>query len=214
MDDEELWEASDIDSSDDEKSHGWCDISFDGELMERDAELCDWHDVDNAFTIVTFDQAAHDAWEAAKTEIVAIRKNMVEKLHVGSFKDFKLELLVGYFVYRLWCIVDRSLNDGKIYTAQKPLNKQSFKKILGTFFTASSLGLSARSFFDDDLIAKSFSCSHQEYLHFWHGVSKKDSDRYDNSRVYLWQLVCDEYNSICRDLVLRNWERAEKCYRR
>ena len=120
---------------------GWCDGSFSEEEETSDA----WEDVKDAFTVVTFDEATHDSWEAAKTEICIVRNNILQILHLHDFADYTLSRLLDYIfgpASSLWVLIDSNLNGGAVYSSTKPLRHEVFKKIIGAFFVASSLGVS------------------------------------------------------------------------
>ena len=58
-----LHDCSDKSSCDvNEHEQGWCDLSNDGNMGDvRETDLSDWNDIVYAYTVVSFDQATHDA---------------------------------------------------------------------------------------------------------------------------------------------------------
>jgi hypothetical protein len=210
-----LYDDSDESSCDvDDHEKGWCDHSDDGNMGDvRETDLSQWNDVVDSHTVATFDQATHDAWEIARNEISIVRQNITRKLRLDIGASFSIELLLDAFIganSALWHIINDHLNDGKAYLNSSPLRHEVFKKIMGTFFVASSLRISAKTLYDDALIDKSKLCSYEEYLAFWKAITMRDSQRYDSSKIYLWQLVVDVVNSLCRDFFLSNWESQEE----
>jgi len=187
----------------DEENAGWYESFSDA---ASGTEERGWTDLTDCFTTVSYDQATHDAWMVAKEEITIVRKNILQQLRIQSLDGFNMNKLIDYFIDRLWIVIDRSLNDGLIYSFDSPLTKKLFKKIVGTFFLASSFSLSAQAFFENEWIVRKNLCSHEEYRRFWQAVTKKDSQLYDDSIIYLWQKIGKEMNATCRDLFLQNWE--------
>jgi len=185
-----------------ERDHGWCEDEEEGMIDSSTP----WADVPDPFTIVTFDQATHDAWDVAKREITTIRKNLIDFLPIGSIQDYTLMSLVEYTVQRLWRVVDVSLNHHrKCYSSTDPLTIDGFKKILATFFIASSFGISTENLYSDRWISHTNLATKDEYIRFWRICSERDHDRFDPSKVYFWQKLLDEINELCRDLFLNDW---------
>ena len=54
---------------------GWCDESL-SDFEDQNSGV--WADVKDAITVVTFDEATNDAWDAAKSEIGIFRKNIIQ----------------------------------------------------------------------------------------------------------------------------------------
>lgn len=190
-----------------EENISWLDAAFDEEVHQIDHN---WIDVKNATTVISFDQANHEAWEAAKIEIGIIRSNLINALRLEKLSDFSMFALLELFFgprSALWKVLDDNLNGCQLYTIDQPLTHAVFKKIMGTFFVASSLGISAKRLWNDPFIDQSDLCTHDEYIKFWKFVSKRDMDkRFDVSIDYLWLKVLDTINQLCRDLFLRNWD--------
>jgi hypothetical protein len=154
---------------------------------------------------VTFDEATHNAWVSAKHEIEAARRNISLQLHLRDMNDYTLLRLVDYVFDRLWNIVGPCLNEKELYPTTNPLEQPLFEKILLTFFVASSFNMSTVEIFHNDFIHQENLCSQQQYIYFWKAIRKHDSCNYDESAVYLWQLIVDEINKICRNLFLLNF---------
>jgi hypothetical protein len=82
-----------------------------------------------------------------------------------------MELLIQ----SLWHVIDTHLNDEKTYLFSAPLKHDLCKKIVGTFFVASSIHISAKTSYNDPLTGKFLLCTYEEYLVFWKARSVTDS---------------------------------------
>ena len=207
MGDEDSNEDSSFSCENELNQIGWCELS---DYEHDEHEFDTWVDVKDATTIISFDQATHEAWEAAKLEIKTIRQNMINMLQLDKLNDFCLSALVDFIfgpTSALWKIFNDNLNGSRIYHPKDPLTHEVFKKIIGSFFTASSLGLSSSDLWGEDTIKSSHLCTHEQYLTFWKAITTRDhSSRHDSSTDYLWLKVLDQVNTVCRDLFLRGWE--------
>jgi len=166
MGDEESNEDSSFSSEYDLNQVGWCEIS-DHEHDEQEYDT--WVDVKDPATIISFDQATHEAWEAAKSEINTIRHNIIGMLQLEHQNDFSLAVLVDFMfgpTSALWKIFNDNLNGSRIYKPKDPLTHDVFKRIIGSFFTASSLGISSSDLWSEDTIKTSHLCTPEPYLTF------------------------------------------------
>jgi len=135
--------------ADEEDRVGWCEAPFD--LREREMDVGTWTDVESPITLVTFDQAAHDAWVVAKQEISIVRENMLLMLKLQRISDFSSDVLLDYMIgskSELWHLVDSNLNGSGIYSSSNPLTHDVFTRVVGAFFVASSLGMSSQTLWD------------------------------------------------------------------
>jgi len=215
--------ADDFDNDDDGSSYeldaegnlGWIGTMSDEE--ETLPNAFQWTAAADLPTVVTFDQATDEAWETAKREIKVVRSNL--KALLGLDDDFSDFSLFGLFDLhfgsnsRLWIVIDEALNGGGIYHASDPLTHDRFLKIMGSFFCASSFGLSATALWSEPLINTKDFCSYEEYTLFWKNLTKADHEkRYDSSIEYTWMKILDVINQTCRIIFLRNWEPyQQKC---
>ena len=199
---------------DEEGNIGWFHDMGDEEEA-TDTTLA-WSALQTLPTIVSFDLATHEAWETAKKEIRIVRGNIKSMLKLDALSDFTLfglfDLLFGPDS-RLWKVFDESLNGGGIYSSNQHLSHDRFLKIIGSFFCASSLGLSATAIWSEPLINTTNFCSFEEYKLFWMNITTLDHhQRFDPSFEYIWLKVLDEINYVCRILFLRNWESFDRKY--
>jgi len=184
-------------------------IGWGAEPDNQEADVDSWADIEDPITMVTFDQATHDAWEVAKQEISIVRRNIQDMLRITEFSEFSVLRLLDFIIgptSEIWHLVDSHLNGSRIYPPSKPLTHEVFRRVVGSFFIASSLGMSSKGLWDEPIIDKSSLCTYEEYIAFWKAVSTHDHmDRFDVSQNYLWLELLDQVNSICRLFFLRNW---------
>jgi len=211
--------------SDNDEDDSFCHFGIDGNIgwmgflpEEEEAHVNDtgWTVLQDLPTISTFDQITHEVWETAKTEIRIVRGNIKSLLGIQTLSEFSsnqlYDLVFGTNSW-LWKVVDQTLNHGGIYLESHPLSHERFLKIIGSFFCASSLGLSATAIWSEPLLDTSEFCTFEEYTLFWKNVTKADhGKRYDVSTEYLWMKMVDVINQLCRTIFLRDWEPyQQKC---
>jgi len=158
-----------------------------------------WQDC-NRPSSISIDQATYEAWSIAKYEIALSRNNLSHVLKINTLQDYSLQLLIDYFFEKMWVEVNSILNDGGCHT-EKPIEKNSFFKILVTFFMMSHFNKSTTGFFDSDFINKNGLASKNENFEFWNAIKQRDGGKFDESMTYTWQRIMDHTNSICRDLI-------------
>jgi len=216
FDEGDISAESSEDSYCEEEGYGWYDEDEQQAEAQQLQDRSDWNDIATTpFTVITFDQAVHEAWEIAKEEIRNIRANVLSKMRLDDPNGFKVENLFEFITgpsSSLWRIIDLSLNDGKLYTSATPLTHTIFQKVLKTFYVASSFSTSTTSLYNNTFIDTSLLATEEDYKKFWKAVSVRDKERYDASQQYLWQRIQDDINALCRDLFLSNWPSYVKKY--
>ena len=93
---------------------GWCDFS----LPDVEEDTCTWSEVNDPYTIVTYDQATHEAWETAKTEISIVRENILRLLQLEKWSDFRITDLLNFLIgpsSSIWKLVDDNMNGSGIW---------------------------------------------------------------------------------------------------
>jgi hypothetical protein len=64
----------------DDHEKGWCDHSNNGNVGDvTETDLSEWNDIVDAYTVATFDQATHDAWELLGTTFPLSSKTSQEQ---------------------------------------------------------------------------------------------------------------------------------------
>ena len=205
---------SSYDIGGEEQNIGWI-----GSIPDEDGSHINesqWNKMVDLPTIVTFDQATNEAWESAKREIKVVRGNLMSLLGLEVLSDFSTFQLCDLIFGRnslLWIAIDEALNGGGFYSPSQPLTHDRFLKIMGSFFCATSLGLSSTSIWSEPLLNTSEFCTLYEYTSFWNNITKADHEkRYDDSIEYCWMKILDVINHLCRTLFLRNWEPYQQKY--
>ena len=140
-------------------------IGWGAEPDDQEADVDSWADIEDPITMVTFDQATHDAWEVAKQEILIVRRNIKDMLRLTECSEFSVVDLLDYIIgptSEIWHLVDSHLNGSGIYPPSKSLTHEVFKRVVCSFFIASPLGMSSKCLWDEPIINKSSLCSHIE----------------------------------------------------
>lgn len=200
-----------MDSSEDESSVEVMDHGFFG-LDEEEVDeqlMSSWVDTNEIGTSISFDQANYISWTTAQKEITIARQNILRRLRKTSFDDYKLTDLIDYFVSALWPILDEKLNDGTHYTNDNAFSKETFERILMTFFFASSLSISTGDLYDTPLLNTELLSKKVEYMKFWDSITKLDHIKHDVQNVYLWQKIQTKVNDLCRELFLVGYNSAD-----
>ena len=150
--------SSDVDPnpSDSDEEIGW--VYYNSEDSEDEMTPSNaWYTPNLLSTIVTYDEATHEAWIQAKYEISIARENIKRVLSLQRLSNYKLEKMITLLLGKIWNKVNTVP-----HIASESVNL--FMQNIVTFYVISSFGISTTDFFNNDMIDKKECSTQSEYI--------------------------------------------------